>query len=208
MKDDFPPEVRQGQCLSENQSRSQGVAQRYQKKSKRFICLRQGGSSFESSGIDHTAAASGIGRAVARSRMAGERNDRCGRGGLRARARRSRVRAEIVEAGGTAAALSLDVTMAREVKAAVGDGRRNASGRIDVLAAHRRRQFYPPSASRISPGPRWKLVIDTSATKGTFLMCREVAPIMQKQKSGRILNTASELRRHRFSAARCSYSCC
>jgi 3-oxoacyl-[acyl-carrier protein] reductase len=27
--------------------------------------------------------------------------------------------------------------------------------------------------------------------KGTFLMCREVAPIMQKQKNGRILNTAS-----------------
>jgi 3-oxoacyl-[acyl-carrier protein] reductase len=27
--------------------------------------------------------------------------------------------------------------------------------------------------------------------KATFLVCREVAPIMQKQKSGRIINTAS-----------------
>ena len=27
--------------------------------------------------------------------------------------------------------------------------------------------------------------------KGTFLMCREVAPLMQRQKSGRIINTAS-----------------
>jgi 3-oxoacyl-[acyl-carrier protein] reductase len=33
-------------------------------------------------------------------------------------------------------------------------------------------------------------VIDANL-KGTFLMCREVAPLMQKQKSGRIINTAS-----------------
>jgi len=36
----------------------------------------------------------------------------------------------------------------------------------------------------------WKQVIDTNL-KGTFLMCRDVAPLMQQQKSGRILNTAS-----------------
>src|SRR4029079_7576263 len=36
----------------------------------------------------------------------------------------------------------------------------------------------------------WKQMIDTNL-KGTFLLCREVAPVMQQQKSGRILNTAS-----------------
>jgi 3-oxoacyl-[acyl-carrier protein] reductase len=47
-----------------------------------------------------------------------------------------------------------------------------------------------PSASRNLPWREWKEVIDVNL-KGTFLMCREVAPVMQKQKSGRILNTAS-----------------
>ena len=36
----------------------------------------------------------------------------------------------------------------------------------------------------------WDANFDTN-TKGTFLMCQAVAPIMQRQTSGRILNAAS-----------------
>ena len=98
------------------------------------------------------------------------------------------VRAEIEEAGGTAAALSLDVTMAREVKAAVGEAAQRF-GRIDVLANIAGGSFYTKRIEDFT-WAEWKVVIDTNL-KGTFLMCREVAPIMQKQKNGRILNTAS-----------------
>jgi 3-oxoacyl-[acyl-carrier protein] reductase len=131
-----------------------------------------------------TGGGNGIGRAVAR-RMAGS--------GMTVvvadyeLAAAEQVRAEIEEAGGTAAALSLDVTMAREVKAAVGEAAQRF-GRIDVLANIAGGSFYTKRIEDFA-WAEWKLVIDTNL-KGTFLMCREVAPIMQKQKSGRILNTA------------------
>lgn len=98
------------------------------------------------------------------------------------------VRAEIVEAGGKADALSIDVTVAREVKAVVSDVSQRFGG-IDVLANIAGGSFYTKRIEEFS-WAEWKRVIDTNL-KGTFLMCREVAPIMQRQKSGRILNTAS-----------------
>jgi len=100
----------------------------------------------------------------------------------------SKVRAEITTAGGKADALSVDVTQAREVKALVTDvGKR--FGRIDVLANIAGGSIYTKHIEDFT-WAEWKEVIDVNL-KGTFLMCREVAPIMQKQKSGRILNTAS-----------------
>jgi len=98
------------------------------------------------------------------------------------------VRAEIVEAGGKADALSVDVTVAREVKAIISDVSQRF-GRIDVLANIAGGSFYTKRIEDFT-WAEWKQVIDTNL-KGTFLMCREVAPIMQKQKVGRILNTAS-----------------
>ena len=98
------------------------------------------------------------------------------------------VRGEIIEAGGKADALSIDVTVAGEIKAVVTDVS-NRFGRIDVLANIAGGSFYTKRLEDFS-WTEWKHVIDTNL-KGTFLMCREVAPIMQKQKSGRILNTAS-----------------
>ena len=62
-------------------------------------------------------------------------------------------------------------------------------GRIDVLANIAGGSFYTKRIEEFT-WAEWKQVIDTNL-KGTFLMCREVAPIMQRQKSGRILNTAS-----------------
>jgi NAD(P)-dependent dehydrogenase (short-subunit alcohol dehydrogenase family) len=104
------------------------------------------------------------------------------------RAAAEQVRREISEAGGKADALSIDVTVAPEVKALVKDVA-SRFGHIDVLANIAGGSFYTKRIEDFT-WTEWKHVIDTNL-KGTFLMCREVAPIMQKQKSGRILNTAS-----------------
>jgi NAD(P)-dependent dehydrogenase (short-subunit alcohol dehydrogenase family) len=99
-----------------------------------------------------------------------------------------KVRSEIVAAGGKADALALDVTVAREVKAVVTDVAKRF-GRIDILANIAGGSAYTKRIEELT-WAQWKEVMDTNL-KGTFLMCREVAPIMQQQKSGRIINTAS-----------------
>jgi NAD(P)-dependent dehydrogenase (short-subunit alcohol dehydrogenase family) len=99
-----------------------------------------------------------------------------------------KVRREIAAAGGRADALSVDVTQEREVKALVTDVEKRF-GRIDVLANIAGGSFYTKRIEELT-WAEWKEVIDVNL-KGTFLMCREVGPIMQRQKDGRILNTAS-----------------
>ena len=99
-----------------------------------------------------------------------------------------KVKGEIVAQGGKAEALALDVTVAREIKAVVTDVARRY-GRIDILANIAGGSAYTKRIEEFT-WAQWKEVIDANL-KGTFLMCREVAPIMQKQKSGRIMNTAS-----------------
>jgi NAD(P)-dependent dehydrogenase (short-subunit alcohol dehydrogenase family) len=98
------------------------------------------------------------------------------------------VKQEIVSAGGTADALSVDVTQSGEVKVLVTDIA-SRHGRIDVLANIAGGSIYTKRIEEFT-WAEWKRVIDSNL-KGTFLMCREVAPIMQRQKSGRIVNTAS-----------------
>jgi NAD(P)-dependent dehydrogenase (short-subunit alcohol dehydrogenase family) len=95
---------------------------------------------------------------------------------------------EITSGGSSADAIALDVTQSHEVKALV-TGVASRHGRIDVLANIAGGSIYTKRVEEFTWG-EWKQVIDNNL-KGTFLMCREVAPIMQKQKSGRILNTAS-----------------
>ena len=99
-----------------------------------------------------------------------------------------RVSSEIVAAGGKADALALDVTVAREVKAVVTDVAKRF-GRIDILANIAGGSAYTKRIEELT-WAQWKEVMDANL-KGTFLMCREVAPIMKQQKSGRIINTAS-----------------
>ena len=99
-----------------------------------------------------------------------------------------KVRSEIVAAGGKADALALDVTIAREVKAVVTDVAKRF-GRIDILANIAGGSAYTKRIDELT-WAQWKEVMDANL-KGTFLMCREVAPIMRQQKSGRIINTAS-----------------
>ena len=104
------------------------------------------------------------------------------------RAAAEQVRDEIFAARGKADAYSVDVTQAREVKAVVTEVH-SRHGRIDVLANIAGGSIYTKRIEEFT-WAEWKQVIDSNL-KGTFLMCREIAPIMQKQKSGRILNTAS-----------------
>lgn len=99
-----------------------------------------------------------------------------------------RVKSEITQAGGQADALAIDVTVAREVKAVVTDVEKRY-GRIDILANIAGGSAYTKRIEELT-WAQWKEVMDANL-KGTFLMCREVAPIMQRQKSGRIINTAS-----------------
>jgi NAD(P)-dependent dehydrogenase (short-subunit alcohol dehydrogenase family) len=99
-----------------------------------------------------------------------------------------KVRGEIAAGGGKAEALSVDVTQAREVKALVTDVNQRF-GHIDVLANIAGGSFYTKRIEELT-WAEWQEVIDVNL-KGTFLMCREVAPLMQRQKSGRIINTAS-----------------
>jgi len=132
-----------------------------------------------------TGGANGIGRAVAHRMAAGGMcvviADFDG-------AAAESVKSEIAESGGKAEALSVDVTRANEIKALVTDvGKRY--GQIDVLANIAGGSFYTKRIEEFT-WAEWKEVIDVNL-KGTFLMCREVAPIMQRQKRGRILNTAS-----------------
>ena len=100
----------------------------------------------------------------------------------------AKIKEEIAAAGGKADALSVDVTQSREVKALVTDVEKRF-GQIDVLANIAGGSFYTKRIEEFT-WTEWKEVIDVNL-KGAFLMCRQVAPIMRRQKRGRILNTAS-----------------
>ena len=132
-----------------------------------------------------TGGGNGIGRAVAH---------RFARAGMTVviadydHAAAEQVRGEVVENGAQADALSVDVTVAREVTALVSDVAQRF-GRIDTLANIAGGSFYTKRIEDFT-WTEFKRVIDTNL-KGTFLMCREVARLMQKQRAGRIINTAS-----------------
>ena len=132
-----------------------------------------------------TGGGNGIGRAVAH---------RFARAGMTVvladydHAAAEQVRGEIVENGAQADALSVDVTVAREVTALVSDVAQRF-GRIDTLANIAGGSFYTKRIEDFT-WTEFKRVIDTNL-KGTFLMCREVARVMQKQRAGQIINTAS-----------------
>lgn len=94
----------------------------------------------------------------------------------------------ILAAGGRAEAAKVDVTRAGEIEAVVG-GVFQRHGRIDILANIAGGSIHRKTIEELS-WEEWKEVIDVNL-KGTFLFCREVAPIMQRQRRGRIINTAS-----------------
>lgn len=132
-----------------------------------------------------TGGANGIGRAVA-LRLAGA--------GISVviadweEATAEEVRRTILAGGGKAEAARVDVTRAAEVEGVVG-GVSQRHGRIDILANIAGGSIHRKPIEEMS-WQEWKEVLDVNL-KGTFLFCREVAPIMQRQRRGRIINTAS-----------------
>ena len=98
------------------------------------------------------------------------------------------VRRNIAAAGGKAEVARVDVTKAGEIEAVVG-GVFQRHGRIDMLANIAGGSIHRKPIEEMSWG-EWKEVLDVNL-KGTFLFCREVAPIMQRQRRGRIINTSS-----------------
>jgi 3-oxoacyl-[acyl-carrier protein] reductase len=80
------------------------------------------------------------------------------------------------------------VTRAKEVKEVVA-GVLQHYGRIDVLANIAGGSIHRKRIEELS-WAEWKEVLDINL-KGTFLFCREAAPIMIRQRAGRIINTAS-----------------
>lgn len=94
---------------------------------------------------------------------------------------------EWTEAGWPGLRILCDVREAAQVNAAVG-AVDEAFGRVDILVNN----AGVASGARVDKLAEavWDANFDTN-TKGTFLMCQAVAPIMQRQASGRILNAAS-----------------
>ncbi|MFQ5917193.1 MAG: SDR family NAD(P)-dependent oxidoreductase [Candidatus Binatia bacterium] len=98
------------------------------------------------------------------------------------------VKDEVNRAGGNAEVYLADVRNAVEVKRVVAEVFRRY-GRIDILANLVGGSIHVKSIDELS-WAEWKEVLDVNL-KGTFLVCREVAPIMIGQGRGRIVNTAS-----------------
>lgn len=96
-------------------------------------------------------------------------------------------RAIIESEGGTAQAMTADITRSDDVKRVV-DATVTAYGRIDIL--HNNvgvtEMGGPVEASEES----WHRVLDTNLT-GIFLSCKHTLPVMLRQKAGAIVNISS-----------------
>jgi NAD(P)-dependent dehydrogenase (short-subunit alcohol dehydrogenase family) len=95
---------------------------------------------------------------------------------------------EIKARGGKAEAHGVDGTDARQAKNVIADVSRR-HGRIDAMANIAGGTVYLKRIDELT-WEEWKADLDRSL-KTTFLFCREIAPIMIRQKGGRIVNTAS-----------------
>jgi 3-oxoacyl-[acyl-carrier protein] reductase len=98
------------------------------------------------------------------------------------------VSAEIVALGGAAETYGVDATNAQQVKRAVADVMR-CHGRIDALVNIAGGTVYLKRVEQLTWN-EWKEDLDRNL-KTTFLFCREAASVMIQQRSGRIVNTAS-----------------
>jgi len=94
---------------------------------------------------------------------------------------------EIERAGGVGLALHVDVSNSQQVKAAVAKTVAKF-GRIDILFANAAVQVIKPV--ELTTDEDWEHVISANL-KGSFLCCREVVPVMRRQRSGCILIASS-----------------
>ncbi|PYN96920.1 MAG: beta-ketoacyl-ACP reductase [Candidatus Rokuibacteriota bacterium] len=86
-------------------------------------------------------------------------------------------------------AIRTDVTVERDVKALVSDVR-ETFGRVDILVNNAGIQKAQPITETTIED--WDRMLGVHL-RGAFLCCREVAPVMTAQKSGRIIIVTSQL---------------
>ncbi len=96
--------------------------------------------------------------------------------------------AELTAAGARARSCRADVTRAADVRDVVASVREEF-GSVDILANLAGGTIHTKAVEALS-WAEWREVMDVNL-KGTFLFCREVAPVMMGQRRGRIVNTAS-----------------
>lgn len=94
---------------------------------------------------------------------------------------------EIESAGGVGLAVAADVAKSQQVKAAITQTIERF-GRIDILFANAAIQVIQSIDS--TSDEQWDQVISANL-KGTFVCCREVVPVMRRQKSGCIVIASS-----------------
>jgi len=99
---------------------------------------------------------------------------------------------KITASNGTAIAEACDVRDAAAVERAVANITKRY-GRIDVLI-NCAGAYCEPKLAHETSEETWDLVVDSNL-KGTFLFCKAVLPHMLAQKSGRIINFASNAAR-------------
>jgi len=85
--------------------------------------------------------------------------------------------------------ITCDVRVPAQVQATVARTKTEL-GRIDILVNSAGGSLRTPKALKDVTEEHWDLVLDVNL-KGTFLMCQAVAPVMQEQGGGRIINIAS-----------------
>lgn len=100
--------------------------------------------------------------------------------------------ATITGAGGQALSVACDVRSAESVGRMV-DAVVERFGTVDVLI-NAAGGYVPPQMAHETTEETWDLVIDSNL-KGMFLCCRAVLPHMMRQRSGRIINFASNAAR-------------
>ena len=97
--------------------------------------------------------------------------------------------AKLIEAGGKATAVQLDVRDPERVNAAVNEVAQKL-GRIDLLVNNAAGNFYAPSAT-LSPNA-WRSVVEIDLF-GTFFCMQAVYPIMAQQGGGRVVSISMTL---------------
>jgi len=95
----------------------------------------------------------------------------------------------IVDGGGRASAMSLDVRDPERVRDVVNDVAAR-HGRLDILVNNAAGNFYVPSES-MSPNA-WRSVVEIDLY-GTFYCSQAVMPVMREQRHGRIVNISMTL---------------
>ena len=99
-----------------------------------------------------------------------------------------RVVGELTATGARARAYAVDVTRAADIEDVVARVHADFGG-IDILANLAGGTIHTKAVEDLS-WAEWREVMDVNL-KGTFLFCRQVAPLMMEQGRGRIVNTAS-----------------